>query len=123
MHSGLFWGLTPGEVRSKEPFDGSHEVDVDETGEDALKLLLNFFAAGEVDEIVYVQPHCDWNGGVFVRWIVRVVDVSRVDAGVVGVALESHGFQDLVNLDKPVTWAATESVEIFLQQPEFIIFC
>ena len=79
-----------------------------------MELLLSFVAAGEVNEIVNLQSHCDWNSGVFIRWIVRVVDVSRVDAGVVGVALESHGFKNLVDLDEPVTWAATESVDSFL---------
>ena len=122
VHCRFLRSLAPGDVCAKEPsLNCSNEINVDETRQDELKLLLNFVAAGEVDNVVNVQSHRDWNSGILLRGIVSVVDVPRVNAGVVGVALESHDFQDLVNLDEPMAWAAADPVKCFLWEPELVI--
>ena len=51
---------------AKEPFNSVHEINVDETRQDVLKLLLNFVAAGEVNKVVNIQSHREWNSGVLI---------------------------------------------------------
>ena len=54
VHCGFLKRMAPEEVWAKEPLNSSYEVNVGETSQDALKLLLNFVATGEVNEIVNV---------------------------------------------------------------------
>ena len=54
--------VTPGEVRAKEPFDYTHELDFDESRQDALEARLDVIAAREVDKVIYIQAKCEGHG-------------------------------------------------------------
>ena len=121
VDSSLLVVVTPREVCAKEPLNHTHELDFDESRQDALEACLDFIAAREVDKVIYIQTKCEGHGRVRLGGVIRIADKTRVDAWIAWVALEAHGSENPVDLGVPVTWAAAQSVEGLLEELELVL--
>ena len=113
--------VTPGEVRAKEPLNHTHELHPDESRQDALEARLDVIAARKVDKVIYIQNKGEGHGRVRLGGVIRIADKTRVDAWIAWVALEAHGSENPVNHVVPVTWAAAQSIEGLLEEPELVL--